>query len=89
MSSVLDNPSRSHAHLPAQGLPPIGSWWTLLDRGLQREILANPAAPLRPFTVRRIFEVCGLDVHRAPLGARLGANERAYISGWAHAIDWA
>lgn len=70
------------------GLPPIGSWWTLLDRGLQREILANPADPLRPFVVRRVFEICGLAVDAVPARAvRLGANERAYISGWAHAVD--
>jgi hypothetical protein len=89
MSSVLDQPSRSHGHLPSLGLPPIGTWWTLLDRGLQREILADPTAPLRPFVVRRVFEICGLDVHRAPTGrVGLGANERAYIAGWAHAVDW-
>ncbi|MGI9822462.1 hypothetical protein [Agromyces sp. Marseille-Q5079] len=89
MSSILDQPSRSRGHLPSQGLPPIGTWWTLLDRGLQREILANPAAPLRPFVVRRVFEICGLDIGRAPTAAvRLGANERAYIAGWAHAVDW-
>lgn len=76
--------------LPPIGLPPIGSWWTLLDRGLQREILSNPTAPLRPFAVRRILELCGLNADAAPSQpVRLGANERAYIAGWAHAVDWA
>ncbi|MFF2372633.1 hypothetical protein [Agromyces sp. NPDC058110] len=71
------------------GLPPIGTWWTLLDRGLQREILANPTAPLRPFAVRRVFEICGMNADTATAqSVRLGANERAYIAGWAHAVDW-
>jgi hypothetical protein len=80
---------RARTALPGRGLPPIGTWWTLLDRGLQREILADTAAPLRPFVARRIFEICGLDAESAPAnGLRLGANERAYIAGWAHAVDW-
>ncbi|ANJ26406.1 hypothetical protein [Agromyces aureus] len=81
--------ARPSAALPPIGLPPIGTWWTLLDRGLQREILANPTAPLRPFVVRRVFELCGLGIDGPPVhGLLLGANERAYIAGWAHAVDW-
>ncbi|GAA1506809.1 hypothetical protein BJ978_003257 [Agromyces terreus] len=89
MSSVIDQPSRSPGRRPSRGLPPIGTWWTLLDRGLQREILADPGAPLRPFVVRRVFEICGFDVESAPTASlTLGANERAYIAGWSHAVDW-
>lgn len=86
---ITDAPARTTTALPTTALPPIGTWWTLLDRGLQREILANPTAPLRPFVVRRVYELCGIAVDAQPANAvRLGANERAYIAGWAHAVDW-
>ena len=89
MSSVISHQPRRHGPTPPRPFPPIGTWWTLLDRGLQREILANPAAPLRPFVVRRVFEICGLDVDLAPgPDVRLSANDRAYIAGWSHAVDW-
>ncbi|MRG60994.1 hypothetical protein GE115_14125 [Agromyces sp. CFH 90414] len=69
-------------------LPPIGVWWPMLERPLQREILENPRAPLRRVIVRRILELCELD-RPVPLGAmRLTENERAYLAGWTHTVDW-
>jgi hypothetical protein len=39
--------------------------------------------------VRRIFDLCELDDEPVPRGSvRLGVNERAYIAGWMHAVDW-
>lgn len=86
---ITDAPARTTTTPQSTGLPPIGTWWTLLDRGLQREILANPTEPLRPFVVRRVHEICGIAVDASPVQpVQLGANERAYIAGWAHAVDW-
>jgi len=78
-----DRPRTGH------GLPPIGLWWPMLERPLQREVLENLDAPLRGVVVRRIFELCELDHEPVPrAGVRLGVNERAYIAGWMHAVDW-
>ena len=39
--------------------------------------------------MRRILELCELEDRPLPRGAvRLGPNERAYIAGWIHAVDW-
>jgi hypothetical protein len=52
-------------------------------------VLENVDAPLRAIVVHRIFELCELDAGITPqLGVRLGENERAYIAGWMHAVDW-
>ncbi|MFF2494596.1 hypothetical protein [Agromyces sp. NPDC058064] len=86
MSSTIDRPP------PAQhggtALPPIGLWWPMLEGPLRREILENLDAPLRTVVVRRILELCEADagVPRTPV--RLDENERAYIAGWMHAVDW-
>jgi hypothetical protein len=70
-------------------LPSIGIWWPMLEAPLQREILEHPTAPLRMSVVRRIYELCELDGRPVPRsGVRLGPNERAYIAGWVHAVDW-
>ena len=69
-------------------LPSIGVWWPMLETSLQREILEHPTAPLRMAVVRRIYELCELDGPVPRSGVRLGANERAYIAGWVHAVDW-
>jgi hypothetical protein len=61
----------------------------MLERPLRQEVLENVDAPLRAVVVRRIFELCDLDPGRAPRpGVRLGENERAYIAGWMHSVDW-
>jgi hypothetical protein len=61
----------------------------MLERPLQREVLENLHAPLRAYVVRRIFELCELEDEPLPRGdLRLGSNERAYIAGWVHAVDW-
>ena len=89
MSSLVDEPSRGERPKPRNGLPPIGIWWPMLERPLQREVLENLDAPLRAFVVRRIYELCELDVESMPRGPiRLGVNEQAYIAGWVHAVDW-
>lgn len=89
MSSVLDEPARDERPVSRHGLPPIGIWWPMLERPLQREVLENVDAPLRHSVVRRIFELCELDGEPIPRGdLRLGVNERAYIAGWMHAVDW-
>ena len=89
MSSLIDRPARDERPSPPNGLPPIGIWWPMLERPLQREVLENLEAPLRGFVVRRIYDLCELDADTMPRGAvRLGVNERAYIAGWMHAVDW-
>ncbi|MFB6612503.1 hypothetical protein ACFCVO_19440 [Agromyces sp. NPDC056379] len=89
MSSVIDEPAHDERASRADGLPPIGLWWPMLERPLRREVMENLDAPLRAVVVRRIFELCDLDPGRAPrLGVRLGENERAYIAGWMHSVDW-
>ena len=89
MSSLVDEPSRDERSKPRNGLPPIGIWWPMLERPLQREVLENLDAPLRAFVVRRIYDLCELDAESMPRGPiRLGVNERAYIAGWVHAVDW-
>jgi hypothetical protein len=89
MSSIIDHPEHDERRRGAHGLPPIGVWWPMLERPLQLEVLENLNAPLRWFVVRRIYELCELDAGPMPrLGVRLGENERAYIAGWAHAVDW-
>jgi hypothetical protein len=61
----------------------------MLERPLKREVLENLDAPLRAVVVRRIFELCELEPGAMPrLDVRLGENERAYIAGWMHAVDW-
>ena len=61
----------------------------MLERPLQREVLENLDAPLRAMVVRRIYDLCELDEEPIPRGGvRLGPNERAYIAGWMHAVDW-
>ncbi|MGR2753690.1 hypothetical protein [Agromyces arachidis] len=70
-------------------LPSIGVWWPMLEAPLQREILEHPTAPLRMGVVRRIYDLCEIEARPVPRsGVRLGPNERAYIAGWVHAVDW-
>ncbi|AWB94791.1 hypothetical protein DCE93_03230 [Agromyces badenianii] len=89
MSSVLDDPAHDASAQRMHGLPPIGLWWPMLERPLQMEVMENVDAPLRAVVVRRIFELCELDPGHGPrLGVRLGENERAYIAGWMHSVDW-
>ncbi|WP_022894301.1 hypothetical protein [Agromyces subbeticus] len=89
MSSILDDPAHDERAKRAHGLPPIGLWWPMLERPLQMEVLENVDAPLRAVVVRRIFDLCELDPGFTPrLGVRLGENERAYIAGWMHSVDW-
>lgn len=89
MSSVIDEPAHDERPMQRHGLPPIGLWWPMLERPLQREVLENLDAPLRINVVRRIFDLCELDQRAIPRsGVRLGTNERAYIAGWTHAVDW-
>ncbi|GGI47993.1 hypothetical protein BCL57_002945 [Agromyces flavus] len=88
MTSLLDEPGQEAP--AAEGpLPSIGIWWPMLESPLQLEILEHPTAPLRGLVVRRIFELCDLEDQPVPRsGVRLGPNERAYIAGWVHAVDW-
>lgn len=89
MTSLVDEPTHDDRPRPRHGLPPIGIWWPMLERPLQREVLENLHAPLRVYVVRRIFELCELEGEPIPRGdLRLGSNERAYIAGWVHAVDW-
>lgn len=89
MSSVIEEPAYDERPRPRHGLPPIGMWWPMLERPLQREVLENLQAPLRQYVLRRIFDLCELDGKAIPRGSvRLGVNERAYIAGWMHAVDW-
>lgn len=88
MTSLLE-PAHDDRPRNRLGLPPIGIWWPMLERPLQRELLENLDAPLRGLVVRRIFELCELEGEPMPRsGVRLGPNERAYIAGWMHAVDW-
>ena len=88
MTSILE-PAHDDRPRHRHGLPPIGIWWPMLERPLQREVLENLDSPLRSMVVRRIFELCELDDAPIPrVGVRLGPNERAYIAGWMHAVDW-
>lgn len=86
MSSTIDRPPPARHDRPT--LPPIGVWWPMLEGPLRREILENLDAPLRTVVVRRILELCEVDagVPRTPV--RLDENERTYIAGWMHAVDW-
>lgn len=86
MSSTVDRPHR--ARHDGSPLPAIGVWWPMLEGPLRREILEDLGAPLRRVVVRRILELCEVDaaVPRTPV--RLDENERAYIAGWLHAVDW-
>ncbi|WP_308799103.1 hypothetical protein [Agromyces silvae] len=87
MTTILEPPAPERHTLRA--LPPIGVWWPMLERPLQREVLENPNAPLRAFVVRRIMELCELDDRPMPRGTfRLTENERAYLAGWTHSVDW-
>jgi hypothetical protein len=87
--TIIDGPEHDERSTRTYGLPPIGLWWPMLERPLQREVLENLDAPLRTYVVRRIFDLCELDTHAIPRsGVRLGVNERAYIAGWMHAVDW-
>jgi len=89
MSSIVDRPVQRRDREPAFVLPPIGLWWPMLEGTLRREVLEDLEAPLRVVVVRRIFELCELDPGMAPrTGVRLDENQRAYISGWMHAVDW-
>ena len=88
MTSTIE-PAHDDRPRTGHGLPPIGLWWPMLERPLQREVLENLDSPLRGVVVRRIFELCELDHEPVPRGdVRLGVNERAYIAGWMHAVDW-
>ena len=89
MTSIVDQPTQDDRQRSWHGLPSIGIWWPMLERPLQREVLENLDAPLRGFVVRRIYDLCELDADTTPRGpVRLGVNERAYIAGWMHAVDW-
>ena len=88
MTSTIE-PAHDDRTRTGHGLPPIGLWWPMLERPLQREVLENLDAPLRGVIVQRIFDLCELDGDPVPRGGvRLGVNERAYIAGWMHAVDW-
>ncbi|WP_350349333.1 hypothetical protein ABIQ69_05270 [Agromyces sp. G08B096] len=88
MTTILEPPAPERPRT-GQILPPIGLWWPMLERPLQREVLENPNAPLRYVVVRRILELCELDDQPVPrLGVRLSENERAYLAGWTHSVDW-
>jgi hypothetical protein len=88
MTSTIE-PAHDDRPRTGHGLPPIGLWWPMLERPLQCEVLENLDAPLRGVIVRRIFDLCELDGEPVPRGGvRLGVNERAYIAGWMHAVDW-
>ena len=89
MTSIVDEPAREERPKPRHGLPPIGIGWPMLERPLQREVHEHLEAPLRGYVVPRIIELCELeDVPIPHGGVRLGVNERAYIAGWMHAVDW-
>ena len=89
MTSMIDDRAHGERSRNLRGLPPIGLWWPMLERPLKREVLENLDAPLRAVVVRRIFELCELEPGAMPrIGVRLGENERAYIAGWMHAVDW-
>jgi hypothetical protein len=86
---MIDDRAHGERSRNLHGLPPIGLWWPMLERPLKREVLENLDAPLRAVVVRRIFELCELEPGAMPrLDVRLGENERAYIAGWMHAVDW-
>ncbi len=86
--TVVDPSIRDH-RAESGALPPIGGvWWPMLERTLQREILEAPDAPLRVNVVRRIRELCELDATIPMRGVRLTENERAYLAGWTHSVDW-
>ena len=88
MTSLIE-PAHDDRPRHRHGLPPIGIWWPMLERPLQREVLENLDAPLRAYVVRRIYDLCELDDEPVPRGpVRLGMNERAYIAGWMRAVDW-
>jgi hypothetical protein len=89
MTSMIDDRAHGERSRNLHGLPPIGLWWPMLERPLKREVLENLDAPLRAVVVSRIFELCELEPGAMPrLDVRLGENERAYIAGWMHAVDW-
>jgi len=89
MSSIVDQPVHRRDRDPDFALPPIGLWWPMLEGTLRREVLENLEAPLRAVVVRRIFELCELDTGHAPrIGVYLDENQRAYIAGWMHRVDW-
>ncbi|SFR79483.1 hypothetical protein SAMN05428970_2563 [Agromyces sp. CF514] len=88
MSSLIEDPHHQRTSQLTR-LPPIGLWWPMLEPVLRSEILENPRARLRPVVVRRIFDLCELDPIVPPRsGVHLTENERAYIAGWSHSIDW-
>ncbi|MFE6965984.1 hypothetical protein ACFVAJ_12770 [Agromyces sp. NPDC057679] len=86
MSSTIDRPS--HPRRLTTALPPVGIWWPMLEGPLRWEILEDLHAPLRMVVVRRILELCESDARMPRAPVRLDENERAYIAGWAHAVDW-
>jgi hypothetical protein len=89
MSSLIEDPAHDERPRHGNRLPPIGLWWPMLERPMQREVLENLEAPLRGAVVQRIYDLCELDAEPIPRGGvRLGVNERAYIAGWMHAVDW-
>lgn len=87
MTTILEPPAPER-HITTV-LPPIGVWWPMLERPLQREVLENPHAPLRSYVVRRILDLCELeDIPMPRTAIRLNENERAYLAGWTHSVDW-
>ena len=84
MSSIIDHPASERRSV----LPPIGVWWPMLEAPLRREILENLSAPLRSVVVRRILELCEIESAPPRRAVRLDENERAYVAGWAHTVDW-
>ncbi len=61
----------------------------MLEHPLKRELLENLDAPLRPYIVRRILDLCDREHERLPhRTVRLDLDERAYIAGWAHELSW-
>ena len=89
MSTMTDSAARGDRRRRGHDLPPIGLWWPRLEHPLQRELLENLDAPLRPAVVRRIFDLCDCEDRPLPLGiVRLDLDERAYIAGWAHSLSW-
>ena len=78
MTSTIE-PAHDDRPRTGHGLPPIGLWWPMLERPLQREVLENLDAPLRGVVVRRIFELCELDHEPVPRARRAPRGERARL----------
>ena len=77
MSSLVDDPAHDERPRHGTGLPPIGIWWPMLERPLQREVLENLEAPLRGAVVQRIYDLCELERRADPPRRRPTRCQRA------------